>query len=181
MEYLKGANTIKGLSRTYGITGRNTVRNWIRKVQNQGSLAIRRKRTKQYYSSQFKYNVLHWMYQTGSSLQKTAKHFGVSDISVVCTWHIRFKRNGLAGLEDKPKGRPSMRAKKDPNVSKVPVKHELPQDDKSRIAALERENELLRLQVDFLKKLEAFQRDPNAFLEKRNIRVRSNSKKPDID
>ncbi|MFB6467277.1 hypothetical protein ACE38V_10695 [Cytobacillus sp. Hz8] len=42
---------------------------------------------------------------------------------------------------------------------------------------LERENELLRLEVEYLKKLRAFQMDPEGYLEKHKQRYHSNSKK----
>jgi transposase len=43
---------------------------------------------------------------------------------------------------------------------------------------LERENELLRLEVEYLKKLRAFQMDPEGYLEKHKQRYHTNSKKP---
>ncbi|MFB1052079.1 hypothetical protein [Paraliobacillus sp. JSM ZJ581] len=49
----------------------------------------------------------------------------------------------------------------------------------SREELLERENELLRLEVANLKKLKAFQEDPDAYLEKHKQRWHSNSKKKD--
>ena len=42
---------------------------------------------------------------------------------------------------------------------------------------LERENELLRLEVEYLKKLRAFQMNPEGYLEKHKQRYHSNSKK----
>jgi transposase len=42
---------------------------------------------------------------------------------------------------------------------------------------LERENELLRLEVEYLKKLRAFQMNPEDYLEKHKQRYHSNSKK----
>jgi transposase len=42
---------------------------------------------------------------------------------------------------------------------------------------LERENELLRLEVEYLKKLQAFQMDPEGYLEKHRQHYHSNSKK----
>ncbi|MBL5769394.1 hypothetical protein HV454_17485 [Bacillus sporothermodurans] len=42
---------------------------------------------------------------------------------------------------------------------------------------LERENELLRLEVEYLKKLRAFQMDPEGYLEKHRQHYHSNSKK----
>ena len=49
----------------------------------------------------------------------------------------------------------------------------------SREEQLERENELLRLEIAYLKKLKAFQENPNAFLEKHKQQWHSNSKKKD--
>ena len=48
----------------------------------------------------------------------------------------------------------------------------------SPIEFLDRENELLRLEVEYLKKLRAFQMDPEGYLEKHKQRYHSNSKKP---
>ena len=47
----------------------------------------------------------------------------------------------------------------------------------TREQKLERENELLRLEVAYLKKLKAFQMDPDGYLEKHKQRYHSNSKK----
>lgn len=51
----------------------------------------------------------------------------------------------------------------------------------SREEQLERENELLRLENAYLKKLRAFQENPNAFLAKHKQPWHSNSKKTDSD
>ncbi|MFC2947071.1 hypothetical protein [Virgibacillus sediminis] len=47
----------------------------------------------------------------------------------------------------------------------------------TREQKLERENELLRLEVEYLKKLRAFQMDPEGYLRKHKQRYHSNSKK----
>ena len=47
----------------------------------------------------------------------------------------------------------------------------------TREQKLERENELLRLEVEYLKKLRAFQMDSEGYLEKHRQRYHSNSKK----
>ncbi len=51
----------------------------------------------------------------------------------------------------------------------------------SREEQLERENELLRLEVAYLKKLKAFRENLDAFLEKHKQRLPLNSKKKDSD
>ena len=51
----------------------------------------------------------------------------------------------------------------------------------SREEQLERENELLRLEVAYLKKLKAFRENPDAFLEKHKQQSPLNSKKKGSD
>lgn len=51
----------------------------------------------------------------------------------------------------------------------------------SREEQLERENELLRLEVAYLKKLKAFRENPEAFLGKHKQSLPLNSKKKDSD
>jgi len=51
----------------------------------------------------------------------------------------------------------------------------------SREEQLERENELLRLEVAYLKKLKAFRENPDAFLEKLKQPSPSNLNKKDSD
>lgn len=60
------------------------------------------------------------------------------------------------------------------NPKKKPSK---PARKMSREEQLERENELFRLEVAYLKKLDAFQENPDAYLEKYKQRWHSNSKK----
>lgn len=52
---------------------------------------------------------------------------------------------------------------------------------RTREAELERENELLRLDNAYLKKLRAFRGNPNVFLEKRKQNWHSNLKKKGSD
>lgn len=67
-------------------------------------------------------------------------------------------------------------------MAKKPKKNPaIPDGTMSREEQLERENELLRLEVAYLKKLKAFQENPNAYLEKHKQRWHSNSKKKDSE
>ncbi len=82
-----------------------------------------------------------------------------------------FLEGGSEALE-RPKGRPPMSDKAKNKKSKKREENEITYEQK-----LERENELLRLEVEYLKKLRAFQMDPEGYLEKHKQRYHSNSKK----
>ena len=93
---------------------------------------------------------------------------------MIASWNKKLLEGGAESL-DKPKGRPAMsdKGKKNSQRSKQPVKDK----EMTREQKLERENELLRLEVEYLKKLRAFQMNPEGYLEKHKQHYHSNSKK----
>ena len=171
-EYVEGPLGYKLLARKYGLPDPSPIKRWVRAYQALGMEGLRKKQMKQMYSVQFKVDVLHFMKRTGASYQDTATQFGLNNLSLIADWNRRFLAEGIRGLEEKAKGRPSMSKKPKPVKTEKPL---------SREEQLERENELLRLEVAYLKKLKAFQENPDAFLEKHKQRWRSNSKKKDSD
>lgn len=172
-EYLESSLGYRRLAHKYGMPSSPIIR-WVRAYQAFGKEGLRKKQTHQKYSVQFKVDVLHFMKQTGASYQDTADQFGMNNSTLIANWNQKFLAKGLKGLEERAKGRPSMSKK----PKQDPIKTEKPL---SREEQLERENELLRLEVAYLKKLKAFQENPDAFLEKHKQRWRSNSKKQDSD
>lgn len=173
-EYAEGSLGYTLLARKYGIPSSTPIKRWVRAYQVFGEEGLRKKQTNQVYSVQFKVDVLHFMKQTGASYQDTAIQFKMNNPSLITTWNHRFLKKGIAGLEERAKGRPPMSKKpknRTENQEKLP----------SREEQLERENELLRLEVAYLKKLKAFRENPNAYLEKPKPKWRSNSTKKDSD
>jgi transposase len=93
---------------------------------------------------------------------------------MIAIWHALFLKEGIEGLKPKPKGRPSMPKE---TKSNQPIKEK----EEDREELLEREIELLRLEVSYLKKLKAFQENPDAYLEKHKQRWHLNSSKKDLN
>lgn len=171
-EYVEGTLGYKRLAHKYGLPDPTPIRRWVRAFQAFGQEGLRKKQTKQVYSVQFKGDVLHFMKRTGASYQDTAIQFEMNDPSLIARWNREFLAEGVKGLKERAKGRPSMSKKPKPDK---------PEKALSREQQLEQENELLRLEVAYLKKLKAFQENPDAFLEKHKQRWRSNSTKKDSD
>lgn len=173
-EYLEGTMGYKLLAQKYGIPSPTPIKRWVKAYQAFGMEGLLKKQKHRVYSVQFKVDVLHFMKRTGASYQDTAVHFGMNNPALLANWNRQFLVEGVEGLNERPKGRPSMSKKPKPK----PLKPEKPL---SREQQLERENELLRLEVAYLKKLNAFQENPDAFLEKHKQRWHSNSKKKGSD
>ena len=173
-DYLTGTLGFTLITRKYGISDKSIVRRWVRAYKEFGRKGLAIKKKKATYSVQFKVDVLHFMKQTGASYQETAIQFKLNNPSLIAKWNSIFLKEGIEGLQEKAKGRPSMSKK----PKATPIKKE---KEMSREKQLERENELLRLEVAYLKKLKAFRENPELFLEKHKQRSPLNSKEKDSD
>lgn len=172
-EYKAGSVSYRSLANKYGIPNKEQIRRWVNSYNAFGEDGLRKSRSQKVYSVQFKLNVLNFMKRTGASHQDTAIKFGMNNPSLIANWNRTFLNEGIEGLKKKPKGRqPPMSRKR----KTEPVKQE---KIMSREKQLERENELLRLEIAYLKKLKAFQKSPDAFLEKHKQQWHSNLKEKD--
>ncbi|MCP1144597.1 transposase [Lysinibacillus endophyticus] len=172
-EYLSGSLGYRAIAKKYGI-GDSPLRRWVRAFKEFGHSGLSVKKTKQFYSVQFKLDVLNFMKRTSASYQDTAIHFNLNDPTLITSWNRRFLKKGIEGLQKKLKGRPSMSKKQKSTANNQ-------EKTMSREEQLERENELLRLEVAYLKKLKAFRENPNTFLEKHKQPSPSNLNKKDFD
>ncbi|MCM3672226.1 transposase, partial [Mesobacillus maritimus] len=158
----EGKLGIRPLAKKHGIRSKSVVDRWIKVYERFGAEGLKRKN--QTYSVQFRLDVLSFMKRTGFSETETALHFGITEPTIIGSWKKAILEGKDEGL-NKHKGWPSMSKNKK-------QEKELTNEQK-----LERENELLRLEVEYLKKLRAFQMDPEGYLEKHKQRFHSNSKK----
>uniref|UniRef100_UPI0015F70962 helix-turn-helix domain-containing protein n=1 Tax=Paraliobacillus salinarum TaxID=1158996 RepID=UPI0015F70962 len=159
------------LARKHGMKSSSPLKRWVKVFEKFGVEGLMRKKHNETYSVQFKLDVLSFMKRTGSSEVETALQFGLTNPPIIASWKKAFLEGGAEAL-DKPKGRPPMSDKAKNRKNKHTEENEMTNEKK-----LERENELLRLEVEYLKKLRAFQMDPEAYLEKHKQRYHSNSKK----
>lgn len=171
-EYLEGPLGYKMLARKYDIPSASPIKIWVKSYKTFGEEGLRNKRSRKVYSVQFKLNIINFMKQTGASYQDTAIEFQMNNPSLIANWKSSFLHEGMEGLRKKPKGRAPMSGKR----KTKPVNQEKAM---TREEQLKRENELLRLETAYLKKLKAFQENPDAYLEKHKQRWHSNSKKKD--
>ena len=92
------------------------------------------------WTAKQKYEVLKYMQENQLSFTKTGVLLGIRP-STIWNWEKRYLENGISGLEDKKKGRK-------PRTPK-------PKLPKTRLEELEEENLNLRIENEYLKKLNA--------------------------
>lgn len=171
-EYQEGKLGYKLLAEKHGIKSHKQIINWVKNYERFGKEGLMRKKQNKTYSVQFKLDVLSFMKRTGASVLETALEFGLTNPSMITSWKKAFFEGGTESL-NRRKGRPPMPDKANNKRNKnIKENNEMTYEQK-----LERENELLRLEVEYLKKLRAFQMDPDGYLEKHKQLYHSNLKK----
>ena len=172
-EYLNGPLGFQLLAKKQALSSTTPLNNWVKAYREFGLDGLKRKQTKAAYSVQFKVDVLHFIKQTGTSYSDTAITFGMNNPSLIANWNQAFQGKGIEGLKPHPKGRPSMTKKSKKQQLKPATSANLSRQE------LEREIELLKLENAYLKKLKAFQKNPDVFLEKHKQQWHTNLKKKD--
>ncbi|RYL93965.1 helix-turn-helix domain-containing protein [Sporolactobacillus sp. THM19-2] len=142
------------LCHKYHIPSDKNFLSWVHRYQTNGLAGIKSCDQRPEYTCNFKLKVLNWMKENhSSSLESTALHFNISSPSTIYQWDRRFETMGVDGLKNK-RGRPPMGKHKnlDSTASRNDKAKNPLQSDAQRFKNLELENELLRIENEYLKK-----------------------------
>lgn len=155
-EYLEGPLGGRALAKKYGLSSNALIYNWKHSYQLLGKDGLITHRSPKKYTSEFKRDVLHFIETTGASFGEAARQFKLPSGSMISRWQRKYIAFGQIALSNR-KGRPKKMTK--------PTKKQQKRTSLSREQELERENELLRIEVEYLKKLQTFQQN---IMAKRN-------------
>lgn len=103
------------------------------------------------YTSEFKQTVIEYRRRYRLSLVQTIAHFKIPSFSLVLSWEKKYAEEGLIGLLPKAKGRTAKMQK----GTKSEINKENKAKEVTREQELEAENEQLRMENAYLKKLNA--------------------------
>lgn len=149
--YLAGSKGYKALAKQYEVAP-SSVRRWIGGYRQHGARALSKKFD--HYSQEFKLRVLREIKQRELSQAEAAALFDVRGVGAIAIWQRRYDEGGPEALKPQPRGRPP-KMMLTPKPPKAPPP---PADDASALEKLRKENEYLRAEVAYLKKLEALVR-----------------------
>lgn len=155
---LQKHESVLSVARRLG-TNESHLRRWIARYQEFGSEGLRMKRYT--YSGEFKLSAIMYMRENHLSLNETAVKFGVANESTLSKWERIYYEEGEAGLYRDNRGKMKTKPKK-PKLQ--------PQVEEDLIA----ENQRLRAEVAYLKKL-------RALVEERIARESGSAQKPSKD
>ena len=153
-EYLAGEGSTYTLGKKYGIASHKTILNWVHRYQKYGVEALQIRSSKCDQDGSFKVKVLEWRHKNRASLTETALHFDISNTGTIAGWQKKFDEGGVEALY-KRRGRPKQMIQP-PRVNKHTKTKEL-----SELARVKEENKLLKIEIEYLKKLKALIQEPN--------------------
>ncbi len=144
--YLNGEGSCESLGQKYGV-GYSTLRRWVSAFRAHGEAGLRKKH--ETYSADFKMSVLQHMWRHELSYQRTCAVFDLREANSVSRWERQYHEGGFEALMPRRKGQPPKMSK--PKQPAQPTT--VPADERSREDLL-KENEYLRAEVAYLKKLD---------------------------
>ncbi len=144
LRYLNGNESFKTIAQSIGADDK-IIRVWKKQYEHNGVEAFIKRYTN--YTPQFKLDVLNFMIENGTSFNETAAIFGIAAPSTILQWRKQFETKGFDALQSKKKGRPSMKKETSKQPKPTPVE--------GSPEALQAEINHLRMENDYLKKLNA--------------------------
>ena len=147
---MSGTAGQKSLAQQYGVA-RTSLRSWVNSYEVHGRDGLRKKIDQ--YSAEFKLSVLRQMERQGLSQMQVVALFDLrGGPGVVSKWLRQYHEGGPEALKPKPRGGPKKMS------TPKPPKAQPSAEDASELEKLRKENEHLRAEVAYLKKLEALVR-----------------------
>ena len=140
---IEGYHSKYDAAKKFNIPSPTPIDSWIRKYKEHGVEGII-KQKKSSYSGEFKQNVVEYMHSNHLSATETAIHFRIMT-DVVLKWERIYYEEGPQALYEERRGRSK-------NMSTKPQKKKL---DKELEEDLIAENQRLRMENEYLKKLNA--------------------------
>ena len=148
------SDTSKGyraVGRRHGLSSHSILERWVAAYQLHGGVGLCKKSSK--YSAEHKLSVLQHMWDNQLSISQTAAKFDIRSYAMVSMWERAYRDGGIEALAPRRRGKP-----KPMTASDTTKPDPVPDDDKRSREELLAEVNQLRMEVAYLKKLDALVR-----------------------
>ncbi|AVC49250.1 transposase [Rhizobium leguminosarum] len=161
--YEKGERSAREVGAHFAVD-HGTVRKWVASYEAHGVPGLAKKFS--HYDAAFKLSVLQRMWKDGLSYRQTAALFDIRNKGCLSDWERRYETGGIDALTSRRKGGP--RSMSEPPIPREP--QALQSDEAKSREELLSELNYLRMENDYLKKLEALTRKQPALKKRKSSR-----------
>ena len=138
----------RAIGRRHGLNCQTVVERWVAAYRLHGEAGLRKKSSK--YGAEYKLSVLRHMWDNQLSINQTAAKFDIRSYAMVGIWERAYREGGIEALEPRRRGRP-----KPMTASDTTKPDQAPDDDKRSREELLAEVNQLRMELAYVKKLQA--------------------------
>lgn len=142
--YLSGIGS-STIARRLGIKEKTSIQIWIARYQEYGVQGLEIRSPRYDYDGDFKLKVLNWKKQHRASYLQTALRFDISNPGTIANWQRKLKERGVEALFTRRGRAKHMTTNHNRQASK----------QLSELERLKAENRALKVENEYLKKLEA--------------------------
>lgn len=142
--YLSGIGSTT-IARRLGIKKVDSILMWLARYRKFGIQGLEIRQSKYDYDGEFKLQVLNWRKQHQASFIETALHFDISNVGTIVSWQKRLKQFGKEALFTRRGRAKHMTTNHNRQANK----------QLSELERLKAENRALKVENEYLKKLEA--------------------------
>ena len=142
--YLSGIGSTT-VARRLGVKKKDSVLMWVARYRKYGIQGLEIRQPKYDYSGEFKLRVLNWKKQHKASFTRTALQYDIINIGTIAGWQKKLDQHGKEALFTRRGRAKHMTTNHDCQASK----------QLSELKRLKAENRALRVENEYLKKLEA--------------------------
>ena len=138
----------RAIGRRHGLSSHVILQRWVAAYQLHGGAGLRKKSSG--YSAEYKLSVLQHMWDNRLSINQTAARFDIRSYAMVSMWERAYQEGGIEALKPRRRGRP-----RPMTASDTSKPDQAPDDDKRSREDLLAEVNQLRMELAYVKKLQA--------------------------
>ncbi|OHS39872.1 helix-turn-helix domain-containing protein [Staphylococcus sp. HMSC62A08] len=129
------------------------IEKWVNRYLDFGPEELDKKLLNKVYTRDFKVSVLRFRQENKLSYRETANHFKISKKAKIKNRQRKYDEEGILGLDNKKRGRPSKMKRKQPSIKQndLPLK----ESEREELERLRDENEMLKAGIAYQKKLQS--------------------------
>ncbi|MHA6586291.1 helix-turn-helix domain-containing protein, partial [Aerococcus mictus] len=150
-DYIAKIGSYRTLANKAGIDP-SILRRWVNNYYEFGVDGLKKRRTQQVYTVEFKLNAIELYESTEMSYRELANSLNMNNPSLIANWRRAYHERGLDGLSAR-KGRPPKVSKKKSQINQIKDSSETNQLSEAKIKELEQRITDLEIENKFLKGL----------------------------